>query len=416
MVEVVLDDVRKTFNNGQVVAVDDIGLDIEEGELIVLVGPSGCGKSTTLRCIAGLETPDGGTITFGGHDVTDLPPKDREISMVFQNYALYPSMTVYENMAFGLKMRDADSQRIDEQVRWAASIMEIGDLLDRYPNQLSGGQQQRVALGRSIVRDPAAFLLDEPLSNLDAKLRSVMRTEIQELQQQLDVATVFVTHDQEEAMSMGDRIAVMNAGRIEQVASPEKIYHDPTSLFVADFIGSPAINFLEMTVEGGQLRGEGLEIDLPTGVSEELSEGLPGEEVVLGIRPEDLSLTGPDEGLTDLDVQVVEPMGDTKIVYVDFGDRRLNIVVPFDTTVEEDETVGIDVAWPNVHFFSPEGPKVCTWGQTTPPSEPAGNRGTVADGSGQANSAAETDGGTAGEDARGEASDDGELTGTGDER
>jgi multiple sugar transport system ATP-binding protein len=216
-------------------------------------------------------------------------------------------------------------------------------------------------------------------------------------------------------MSMGDRIAVMNAGRIEQVAPPEKIYHDPTSLFVADFIGSPAINFLEMTVEGGQLRGEGLEIDLPAGVNEELSKGLPGEEVVLGIRPEDLSLTDPGGGLTDLDVQVVEPMGDTKIVYVDFGDRRLNIVMPFDTTVEEDETVGIDVAWPNVHFFSPEGPKICTWGQTTAPSEPAGNRGTVADGSGREDSAAETDGGTASEDVTTDDSEPTDSGGTTDE-
>jgi multiple sugar transport system ATP-binding protein len=221
MVDTKLENVRKTFNDGQIVAVNDVDIHIEEGEFLVLVGPSGCGKSTTLRCIAGLEVPDSGTITFGGHDVTELPPKDRVISMVFQNYALYPSMTVYENMAFGLKMRGADKEKIDEQVRWAAGIMEISDLLDRYPNQLSGGQQQRVALGRAIVRDPALFLLDEPLSNLDAKLRSVMRTEIQELQQELDVASVFVTHDQEEAMSMGDRIAVMNAGRIEQIAPPE---------------------------------------------------------------------------------------------------------------------------------------------------------------------------------------------------
>ncbi|WP_227378630.1 ABC transporter ATP-binding protein [Haladaptatus halobius] len=365
MVDANLANVRKTFNDGQVIAVDDIDLHIEEGELLVLVGPSGCGKSTTLRCIAGLEVPDSGTITFGGHEVTELPPKDRAISMVFQNYALYPSMTVYENMAFGLKMRGADRGSIDEQVRWAADIMEIGDLLDRYPNQLSGGQQQRVALGRAIVRDPALFLLDEPLSNLDAKLRAVMRTEIQELQQELDVATVFVTHDQEEAMSMGDRIAVMNAGRIEQIASPEEIYHDPNSLFVADFIGSPSINFFEMRFDGNSVVGDEFDIQLPEAVAEELRNGLPGEDVILGIRPSNLNITEPGTGLIDIEVEVVEPMGDTKILYFDVGDRRVNAVVQSTEQVTDGDTVGLEVEWPNVHFFSPAGPKVVKWMHAT---------------------------------------------------
>ena len=311
MVDAKLDNVYKAFNDGQVTAVDHIDLHIEEGELLVLVGPSGCGKSTTLRSIAGLETINSGTITFGDHDVTDLPPKSREISMVFQNYALYPSMTVYENMAFGLKMRDADNETIDEQVRWAADIMEIGQLLDRRPKQLSGGQQQRVALGRAIVREPSLFLLDEPLSNLDAKLRTVMRTEIQELQRELNVATVFVTHDQEEAMTMGDRIAVMNAGRIEQIGTPEEIYQNPHNIFVADFIGSPEINFFEMVFDGESVTNDTFSKEIPTETSDELREGLSGEEVVLGVRPEDLNITEEGTGLVNTEIEVVEPMGDT---------------------------------------------------------------------------------------------------------
>ncbi len=366
MVDAVLDNLRKTFNNGSVVAVDSIDLHIEEGEFIVLVGPSGCGKSTTLRCIAGLETPNDGAIRFGGHDVTDLPPKDRAVSMVFQNYALYPSMTVYENMEFGLKMRGADRETIDERVRWAADIMEIGDLLDRYPNQLSGGQQQRVALGRAIVREPAIFLLDEPLSNLDAKLRSVMRTEIQELQRKLDVATVFVTHDQEEAMSMGDRIAVMNAGRIEQVDPPEVIYHDPNSLFVADFIGSPEINFFESTFDGVDTVDTGsFTFDVPDEVAAALTDGLDGDDVVVGIRPEDITVTEPGQGVIDTNIQVLEPMGDTQILYFDIDDDRIRAVAPSAAPLGEDDTVGLEINWENVHFFRPDGPKVVKWRNVT---------------------------------------------------
>ena len=366
MVDANLDGLRKTFNNGNVVAVDSIDLYIEEGEFIVLVGPSGCGKSTTLRCIAGLETPNDGKIEFGGHDVTDLPPKDRAVSMVFQNYALYPSMTVYENMEFGLKMRGADRETIDERVRWAAGIMEIGDLLDRYPNQLSGGQQQRVALGRAIVREPAIFLLDEPLSNLDAKLRSVMRTEIQELQRKLDVATVFVTHDQEEAMSMGDRIAVMNAGRIEQVDPPEVIYHEPNSLFVADFIGSPEINFFESTFDGSDTVDTGaFGFDVPSEIATELSSGLDGRDLVVGIRPEDISLAPLGEGVIDTEIQVLEPMGDTQILYFDIGDSRIRAVVPSAQPIGEGDKVGLAVNWENVHFFRPDGPSVVKWRKAT---------------------------------------------------
>ena len=383
MTDAILSDVRKTFNDGQVVAVDDIDLHIEEGELIVLVGPSGCGKSTTLRCIAGLEVPDSGTIEFGGHDVTDLPPKDREISMVFQNYALYPSMTVYENMAFGLKMRGADKQTIDEQVRWAANMMEIGDLLDRFPNQLSGGQQQRVALGRAIVRDPSLFLLDEPLSNLDAKLRAVMRTEIQELQRELGVATVFVTHDQEEAMSMGDRIAVMNAGRIEQIDTPEIIYHEPTSLFVADFVGSPGINFFEVTFDGSTVSNDHFELHLDDPVAAEL-EGQ--NEVILGIRPGDVEIVDPGAGVYDTEIEVVEPMGDTKIIYFEIGDQQYNAEVHTTADVDEGDTVGIDFNRPNIHFFRPDGPRILKWNHALEGTQGAGTAGSgevAADGVGE---------------------------------
>jgi multiple sugar transport system ATP-binding protein len=361
MVEVNLEKLRKTYNDGQVIAVDDVDLHIKQGELIVLVGPSGCGKSTTLRTIAGLETPDSGTITFGGHNVTNLPPKDREISMVFQNYALYPSMTVYENMAFGLKMRGEGKNTIDEQVRWATDIMEISDLLDRYPNQLSGGQQQRVALGRAIVRNPAVFLLDEPLSNLDAKLRAVMRTEIQELQKELDVATVFVTHDQEEAMSMGDRIAIMNAGHIQQIGSPEEIYHNPNSLFVADFIGSPEINFFEMTFDETHVEGDDLRVDVPSEVANELKRGLSDNDVILGTRPEAINIAEPGTGLIDVEIEVIEPMGDSKIIYLGIGERRVNATVQSTSELGEGDTVGVDIVRSNLHFFSPTGEKITTW-------------------------------------------------------
>ncbi|MFB6160243.1 MAG: ABC transporter ATP-binding protein [Haloferacaceae archaeon] len=361
MVQAELDNMRKEFNDGQVIAVDDISLTIDEGELIVLVGPSGCGKSTTLRCIAGLESLTSGEIRFDGVDVTGLPPKDRRISMVFQNYALYPSMTVYENMAFGLKMRGVERKRIDEQVTWAANMMEIGDLLDRYPMELSGGQQQRVALGRAIVRDPTLFLLDEPLSNLDAKLRAVMRTEIQELQKELGVAAVFVTHDQEEAMTMGDRIVVMNAGRIEQVAEPEVIYHDPASIFVADFIGSPAINFFVADFDGESVGNETFSKELPEELQDALEAELNDEQLVVGIRPEHMYTTDAGEGLFDVDVEVIEPLGNTQIVYFEIDDERYNLVVPATADLDEGERVGVEFEWPHAHFFKPEGGKAAKW-------------------------------------------------------
>ena len=361
MTDAKLQSIRKTFNDGQIVAVDGVDLHISEGELVVLVGPSGCGKSTTLRSIAGLEIPDEGRIVFGEQDVTELSPKDRDISMVFQNYALYPSMTVYENMSFGLRMRGNDRETMEEKVRWAAEMMDIGDLLDRYPTELSGGQQQRVALGRAIVRDPSLFLLDEPLSNLDAKLRAVMRTEIQELQRKLGVATVFVTHDQEEAMTMGDRIAVMNNGQVEQIDSPEVIYQDPQSLFVADFIGEPSINLLDLKYEDGRVENEIMEVEIPEEIADCLATELPGSSLVLGVRPENINITPPDEGEFNVEADVIEPIGDRKIVNCSVKDRRLTSLVPSAQRLTEGDTVGVSIDWPETHFFSPSGSKVVKW-------------------------------------------------------
>ncbi len=251
MAEIQLENVTKRFPDGYE-AVRDMNLEIKDGEFMILVGPSGCGKSTALRMIAGLEDITDGELKIGGDVVNDLEPKDRDIAMVFQNYALYPHMTVRENMGFALKLRHVDSEEIDKKVEESARILDLEPHLDRKPSQLSGGQRQRVAMGRAIVRDPAAFLMDEPLSNLDAKLRVQMRTEVARLQQQLGTTMIYVTHDQTEAMTLGDRVAVMRSGVVQQVGSPMQLYHEPVNLFVAGFIGSPAMNFMPATVEGAR--------------------------------------------------------------------------------------------------------------------------------------------------------------------
>ncbi len=247
MAEIVLDEVSKEYADGTI-AVSDLNLDIQDGEFVVLVGPSGCGKTTALRMIAGLEGISGGTISIGDRVVNAVPPKERDIAMVFQNYALYPHMTVYDNMAFGLKLRKLSKEEIDRRVREAADILGLEDLLQRKPKALSGGQRQRVAMGRAIVREPKAFLMDEPLSNLDAKLRVQMRTEIARIQHELNVTTIYVTHDQVEAMTMGDRVAVIRKGKLQQVDTPQRLYDHPVNLFVAGFIGSPAMNMVEATL------------------------------------------------------------------------------------------------------------------------------------------------------------------------
>src|SRR3982750_2790730 len=285
---------RKVFKKyDEVPALRGVDLDIADKEFIVLVGPSGCGKSTTLRMIAGLEEITGGDIAIGGAVVNDVPPKDRDIAMVFQNYALYPHMNVYENMSFGLKLKRTPKDEIDRRVKHAAQILDITELLDRKPKRLSGGRRQRVARGRAIVRDPKVFLFDEPLSNLDAKLRVQMRTEIKKVHQTVKTTTVYVTHDQIEAMTLADRIAVMNEGRIEQIGTPQELYHHPATRFVAGFIGSPAMNFMPCRVqdgEGGALAvrvNDKIVLPVPPNRADRYAPH-KGKEMVLGIRPEHL--------------------------------------------------------------------------------------------------------------------------------
>jgi multiple sugar transport system ATP-binding protein len=319
--DIVLDNVTKRFPDGAL-AVDKISLSIADGEFVILVGPSGCGKSTTLNMIAGLEDITEGELRIGGQVVNNKAPKDRDIAMVFQSYALYPHMTVRENMGFALKLAKTPKAVIDEKVNEAARVLDLTPHLDRKPTNLSGGQRQRVAMGRAIVRDPAAFLMDEPLSNLDAKLRVQMRTSVSRLQRRLGTTTVYVTHDQTEAMTLGDRVAVMRSGLLQQVGSPQELYERPDNLFVAGFIGSPAMNFMAATVEEGSLRTRLGDIPLSDQVRHELEGAKAGREVIVGIRPEnfeDASIVPPDlrpKGLTfRANIDVLESMGSDVFVY-----------------------------------------------------------------------------------------------------
>ena len=321
MANLSLRDATKIFNDDgdQIVAVEELNLEIEDGEFLVLVGPSGCGKSTTLRMVAGLETPTSGSINIGDEPIHLQTPQERDIAMVFQSYALYPHMTVYENMAFGLEeSSDLPDDEIDERVHTAADLLGITDLLKRKPGELSGGQQQRVALGRAIVRDPKVFLLDEPLANLDAKLRAEMRTELQQLQEDLGTTTIYVTHDQTEAMTMSDRIAILDGGTLQQVGTPMECYHEPANVFVAGFIGEPSMNFFDVTLEDGALVGDGFEYPL----SEEALASIEGTtELVLGIRPENVEI-GDDrsetKGFPGI-IDVIEPHGNENAIHLRFS-------------------------------------------------------------------------------------------------
>jgi len=302
MARIVIDDLHKVYAGG-VKAVTGVSLDIADGEMIVLVGPSGCGKSTLLRMVAGLETISSGTLTIGDRVVNDLEPAQRDIAMVFQNYALYPHMTVFGNLAYGLKNRGVSKSDIDRRVRQAAEMLEITDFLDRKPRALSGGQRQRVAMGRALVREPAAFLFDEPLSNLDAKLRVQMRVEIRQLQKRLRTTSLYVTHDQLEALTMADRLVVLNGGVIEQVGTPMEVYDKPATVFVAGFIGSPAMNMLDASY----LRQQGV-----------APQGLPEGADLIGMRPDDMLLVAPDEPALTLNgtVALLEPAGAESHIYV----------------------------------------------------------------------------------------------------
>jgi len=317
MAEIVLKDVKKSYAR-DVLVIHGVTATIADGEFIVIVGPSGCGKSTLLRMIAGLETITSGEIAIGGRVVNDVEPKDRNIAMVFQNYALYPHMTVYENMSYGLRIRRMPPEQIRERVNRAAKILELGQLLERRPRELSGGQRQRVAMGRAIVREPAAFLFDEPLSNLDAKLRVQMRLEIQKLHRELRTTSIFVTHDQVEAMTLADRMIVMNAGVAEQVGRPIEVYDDPNSLFVAGFIGSPAMNFLPGRRAGDAVEVGALRIALPAPLRDRAPEA-----VTVGIRPEHLQ-AGTGEGLAfTFKVDTVEALGADSLVHGVVGEGIL---------------------------------------------------------------------------------------------
>ncbi len=313
MAQITMEGLTKRYPDGYE-AVRDMDLDIEDGEFVILVGPSGCGKSTALRMVAGLEDITEGVLRIGGEVVNDRAPKDRDIAMVFQNYALYPHMSVRDNMGFALKLRRVDKAEIDRKVEEAARILDLEQHLDRKPSQLSGGQRQRVAMGRAIVRDPAAFLMDEPLSNLDAKLRVQMRTEVSRIQQRLGTTTVYVTHDQTEAMTLGDRVAVMRTGVLQQVGTPMELYNQPVNLFVAGFIGSPAMNFMPATLEGDTVKLPIGNVRLPQDLRERVGR-VDGKTLIAGIRPEnfeDAALTGDarDRGCTfRARIEVLESMG-----------------------------------------------------------------------------------------------------------
>ena len=326
MAQVHLRGVKKTYDN-KVEVIHGIDMEIANGEFIVIVGPSGCGKSTLLRMVAGLERITGGEVAIGDRVVNELEPKDRDIAMVFQNYALYPHMSVYKNMAYGLRIRRLPRDDIDARVRKAAKILELDKLLDRLPRQLSGGQRQRVAMGRAIVREPAVFLFDEPLSNLDAKLRVQMRLEIKRLQRELGVTSIYVTHDQVEAMTLADRLIVMNAGVAEQIGTPMDVYDKPASVFVAGFIGSPAMNFLAAKVGGDgksvDLAAAGARpVSLPLAVT---SSAAPGTPVAVGLRPE--HLLPSSDGPLEFSIELAEPLGADTLLHGRFGDARELVTV-----------------------------------------------------------------------------------------
>ena len=341
MAELSLRNVKKIYD-GNVVAVQAFNLEIADKEFIVLVGPSGCGKSTTLRMVAGLEEITEGEIAIAGRVVNNVPPKDRDIAMVFQNYALYPHMTIYDNIAYGLRLRKFPKRVIDQKVREAAEILDISELLKRKPKALSGGQQQRVALGRAIVREPQVFLMDEPLSNLDAKLRNQMRSEIIKLRQKLNTTFIYVTHDQTEAMTLGDRIVIMKDGFVQQVGTPQEVFHHPSNIFVAGFIGMPQMNFFDarLTRTGDRYAVElgGAQIELsPEKAARLLAREVQSQEVTLGVRPEHIALT-ESENAVFAAVDVSEMMGSAVHIHVDACERDVVIVVP----VSEEEAKEAD--------------------------------------------------------------------------
>ncbi|MFP4054796.1 MAG: ABC transporter ATP-binding protein [Phycisphaerae bacterium] len=361
MAEVILEKVTKVYPGG-VLAVKDFDLHIKDEEFIVLVGPSGCGKSTTLRMVAGLEEITGGTVKIGQRIINDVPPKNRDIAMVFQNYALYPHMTVYKNMAFALKLRKMPKNEIDQRVREAAEILEIESLLDRKPKALSGGQRQRVAVGRAIVRKPKAFLFDEPLSNLDAKLRVTMRAELKHLHHRLQTTTIYVTHDQEEAMTLGDRIVVMKDGVVQHCGSPLEVYDTPTNRFVAGFIGTPPMNFFDgklASADGGVMfDGGSFQLKLLDRQAKYLSEWI-GKDITLGARPEAMALAAEgrfagQQNTIDTKLVVSEPLGEKMDLYLSSGEHgRIVARVDARRDLEPNDALTLHLDMNKVHVFAP---------------------------------------------------------------
>ena len=369
MASLSLSHINKTYPNG-FQAVKDFNLEIEDKEFIIFVGPSGCGKSTTLRMIAGLEEISGGTLKIGDKVMNDVEPKDRDIAMVFQNYALYPHMTVYDNMAFGLKLRKVPKDQIDKAVREAARILDLEKLLDRKPKALSGGQRQRVAMGRAIVRNPKVFLMDEPLSNLDAKLRVQMRIEISKIHQRLGATIIYVTHDQTEAMTLGTRIVVMKDGVVQQVDTPQHLYEQPGNLFVAGFMGSPQMNFLDAQIaeKGGDLVAKVGEYDvvIPAAKAKVLKDGgYVGKTVVLGIRPEDIHDSqmfieaSPSAPMTST-VKVYELLGAEVFLYFDVNGTQITARVDPGTKAKTGDPVKFDFDMEKTHFFDKDSELVIT--------------------------------------------------------
>jgi multiple sugar transport system ATP-binding protein len=355
--------VSKRF--GKVTAVDQVTLDIEHGDFLVLLGPSGCGKSTLLRTIAGLTPLTEGRITLDDRDITHTPPRDRDLAMVFQSYALYPHLSVERNIGFPLKARRRARSEIRQKVEEVAGVLDLGGLLDRRPRELSGGQRQRVALGRALVRDPGAFLMDEPLSNLDAKLRTATRSELTELHRRLGSTFVYVTHDQIEAMTMATRIALLNTGRLEQVGTPTQVYDEPASAFVAGFLGSPAMNLIDARIVSreGRLHAVAPDVDLPL----ELAGDLPAKDVVLGVRPEHLVLGGASPGLHGV-VRLVENLGSEEVAHLVVGGTRLCVRGPRPLGLTTGDAVSLSAAPERLHLFDRASGRRLVWQDRAAPA------------------------------------------------
>ncbi len=354
MSRVTFSDVQKQY--GDITAIEDVSIEINDGEFVSILGPSGSGKSTLLRMIAGLEDISDGEISIGGRVINNVAPQDRGIAMVFQNYALYPHMTVRDNMSYGLRLTtDLPETEIKERIESTAQMLEIEGHLEKRPANLSGGQQQRVATGRAIVRDPDVFLMDEPLSNLDAKLKMHMRTELQRIHDELETTTIYVTHDQEEAMTMSDRIVIVAEGHLQQVGPPEEIYNEPANRFVANFIGSPAMNFFDVTLDDDCLQSETFEYPISAETAATARNAGTSSAFVLGVRPEHISLTDEqDPGAIRAELEVIEPIGSDNYLYVEVGDQESTVRVPADVKPDRTAPVWITFDESNIHLFDTE--------------------------------------------------------------